>query len=67
MYDTWNPTYTDYAITLSEPALKNGGVRHTYWDIAMPVPFDDLLKGWSVASPTVGCSVAVTVGMTAAS
>jgi len=45
MYDTWNPTYTDYAITISETALKNGGVRHTYWDIVMPVLFDGLLKG----------------------
>ncbi len=49
--DTWNETYTDYAMTLFEPAFKNGGVRHTYWDIAMPMPFDDLLNGLAYRLP----------------
>ena len=38
--DTWNETYTDYAMTLFEPAFSRGGVRHTYWDIAMPTLYD---------------------------
>jgi len=49
--DTWNETYTDYAMTLFAPAFKNGGVRHTYWDIAMPMLFDDLLSGLAYRLP----------------
>jgi len=43
--DTWNPTYIDYAMYLFDGALRDGGVRSTYWDLTFPIPFDDLLSG----------------------
>jgi hypothetical protein len=38
-------------MTLFAPAFKNGGVRHTYWDIAMPVLYKDLLGGLAYRLP----------------
>ena len=43
--DTWNDTYTDYAMYLFDAALRDGGVRSTYWDLTFPITFDDLLSG----------------------
>ncbi|MEI6970845.1 MAG: glycoside hydrolase domain-containing protein [bacterium] len=50
-WDTWNETYTDYAMTLFEPAFKDGGVRHTYWDLAFPIHNGDLLSGLAYRLP----------------
>ena len=35
--DTWNESYTDYAMYLFSPAFRDGGVRSTYWDLAFPI------------------------------
>ena len=43
--DTWNESYIDYAMTLFEPAFKDGGVRSTYWDLAFPMLFSNPLSG----------------------
>lgn len=43
--DTWNESYTDYAMYLMEGAFHEGGVRSTYWDITFPTQFGDLLSG----------------------
>lgn len=49
--DTWNETYTDYAMTLLEPAFKDGGVRSTYWDLMFPILYKDLLSGLAYQLP----------------
>jgi len=49
--DTWNESYTDYAMTLFEPAFRDGGVRSTYWDLSFPILFDDLLTGLAYRLP----------------
>jgi len=49
--DTWNETYTDYAMSLLVPAFRDGGVRSTYWDLAFPMLFDDLLSGLAYRLP----------------
>ena len=49
--DTWNPSYTDYAMYLFSPAFKDGGVRHTYWDLAFPRPYKNPLGGLSYLLP----------------
>jgi len=49
--DTWNETYTDYAMTLFEPAFQLGGVRSTYWDLAFPILFKDPLSGLAYRLP----------------
>lgn len=43
--DTWNASYTDYAMYLFDAELREGGVRSTYWDITFPTTFDDPLSG----------------------
>ncbi len=49
--DTWNESYTDYAMYLFSPAFKDGGVRHTYWDLAFPRPYGNPLGGLSYLLP----------------
>ncbi|MBM3880829.1 MAG: hypothetical protein FJ387_14115 [Verrucomicrobia bacterium] len=49
--DTWNETYTDYAMSLFEPAFTRGGVRSTYWDLTFPILFKDLLSGLAYQLP----------------
>ncbi len=49
--DTWNDSYIDYAMTLFEPAFKDGGVRSTYWDLAFPMQFDNPLSGLAYELP----------------
>lgn len=49
--DTWNESYTDYAMYLFSPAFKEGGVRHTYWDLAFPRPYGNPLGGLSYLLP----------------
>ncbi len=49
--DTWNESYTDYAMYLFSPAFKDGGVRHTYWDLAFPRPYSNPLGGLSYLLP----------------
>lgn len=49
--DTWNESYTDYAMYLFSPAFTDGGVRHTYWDLAFPRPYKNPLGGLSYILP----------------
>ncbi|MFG0247319.1 MAG: hypothetical protein ACF8OB_00415, partial [Phycisphaeraceae bacterium JB051] len=49
--DTWNETYTDYAMTLFEPAFTDGGVRSTYWDLMFPILNKSLLSGLAYRLP----------------
>ena len=49
--DTWNESYIDYAMTLFEPAFKDGGVRSTYWDLAFPMQFANPLSGLAYQLP----------------
>ncbi len=49
--DTWNPLYIDYAMCLFEPAFRDGGVRSTYWDLAFPRLFKNLLGGLAYQLP----------------
>jgi len=49
--DTWNESYTDYAMYLFSPAFTDGGVRHTYWDLAFPRPYSNPLGGLSYILP----------------
>jgi len=43
--DTWNETYTDYAMYLFDRAFREGGVVSTYWDLTFPILYDSLLSG----------------------
>lgn len=43
--DTWNESYIDYAMYLFDGALREGGVRSTYWDITFPTQFENLQSG----------------------
>ena len=43
--DTWNDSYTDYAMYLFSRAFREGGVRSTYWDLSFPALCDSLLSG----------------------
>ncbi len=45
--DTWNDTYTDYAMYLLDRAFTEGGVVSTYWDLTFPILYDSLLCGLS--------------------
>lgn len=49
--DTWNETYTDYAMSLFKPAFEIGGVRSTYWDLAFPIKRFNLLSGLAYRLP----------------
>jgi len=49
--DTWNESYTDYAMYLFSRAFSEGGVRATYWDLTFPILFDDLLSGLAYTLP----------------
>jgi hypothetical protein len=49
--DTWNESYLDYAMTLFEPAFRDGGVRSTYWDLMFPALFDNPLSGLAYQLP----------------
>ncbi len=49
--DTWNESYTDYAMYLFSPAFTEGGVRSTYWDLSFPRPYSNPLGGLSYILP----------------
>jgi len=49
--DTWNETYTDYAMYLFDRAFREGGVVSAYWDLTFPILFDNLLSGLSYRLP----------------
>jgi len=49
--DTWNDSYTDYAMYLFSRAFKEGGVRSTYWDITFPTMFENTLSGLAYTLP----------------
>ena len=49
--DTWNDTYTDYAMYLFDAAFNRGGVRSTYWDLTFPILFNDPLSGLAYRLP----------------
>ncbi len=44
-HDTWNKSYTDYAMSLFDRVFREGGVRSTYWDLSFPIPYDSLMSG----------------------
>ena len=50
-YDTWNDTYTDYAMYLLDRAFGEGGVVSTYWDLSFPILFPSPLSGLSYRLP----------------
>ncbi len=50
-FETWNESQIDYAMSLFDPAFKIGGVRSTYWDIAMPATNTDPLSGQAYFLP----------------
>jgi hypothetical protein len=43
--DTWNETYTDYAMYLFDRAFREGGVASTYWDLTFPIMYESLMSG----------------------
>jgi len=43
--DTWNDSYTDYAMYLFDRAFREGGVRSSYWDLSFPNLCGSLLSG----------------------
>lgn len=49
--DTWNDTYTDYAMYLFDRAFREGGVRSSYWDLSFPIPYTSILSGLSYRLP----------------
>ncbi len=49
--DTWNPSYTDYAMYLLDRAFGEGGVVSTYWDLSFPILFPSPLSGLSYQLP----------------
>ncbi len=44
-HDTWNRSYTDYAMYLFDRAFGEGGVVSTYWDLSFPILFESPLSG----------------------
>jgi hypothetical protein len=49
--DTWNETYIDYGMYLLERAIKEGGVKSTYWDLSFPNQYSSLLSDLSYRLP----------------
>jgi len=49
--DTWNPSYTDYAMYLFDRAFGEGGVVSTYWDLSFPILYHSPLSGLSYRLP----------------
>ncbi len=49
--DTWNPSYTDYAMYLFHRAFGEGGVVSTYWDLSFPILYHSPLSGLSYRLP----------------
>jgi len=50
-HDTWNETYTDYAMYLFDRAFREGGVVSSYWDLTFPIQYESLLSGLSYRLP----------------
>ena len=49
--DTWNESYTDYAMYLFDRVFREGGVVSTYWDLTFPINFSGLLTGLAYRLP----------------
>lgn len=49
--DTWNQSYTDYAMWLLDRSFREGGVVSTYWDLSFPVLYGSLLSGLAYRLP----------------
>lgn len=49
--DTWNESYTDYAMYLFDGAFHRGGVQSTYWDLTFPIQFNEPLSGLAYRLP----------------
>jgi len=49
--ETWNPSYTDYAMYLLDRAFGEGGVVSSYWDLSFPILWGNPLTGLAYQLP----------------